>query len=374
MLRKAVALTALLLAPSLRAAPMSDTVTHAPFGNTPAGVAVELYTLRNHRGMEARIATYGGTIVSLTAPDRKGNYADVVLGYDSLAGYLKGTAYFGALIGRYGNRIAHGQFMLDGVTYKLATNDGPNSLHGGKVGFDKVVWTVTDASVKPQGPQLALSYTSRDGEEGYPGNLKVNAVYTLTDDDTLRLDFTAVTDKDTPVNLTQHSYFNLRGHGDILSHTLQIPGGRITPVDSTLIPTGQLEPVAGTAFDFRQPTAIGARIERADEQLKNGKGYDHNWVLDKRPGVLGVVATVHDPETGRVLEISSTEPGVQFYSGNFLDGKSVGKGGWAYEKHAGLALEPQHFPDSPNHSNFPSVILGPGQTYHNTIIYKFTAR
>jgi aldose 1-epimerase len=374
MLHKAAALTALLLAPSLRAAPMPDSITHAPFGKTPAGVAVEIYTLRNRHGMEAHIATYGGTITSLTAPDRNGKYADVVLGYDSLAGYLKGTAYFGALIGRYGNRIAHGQFMLDGVTYKLVTNDGPNTLHGGAVGFDKVVWTVTAAGVKPQGPQLALSYTSRDGEQGFPGNLKVNAVYTLADDDTLRLDFTAVTDKDTPVNLTQHSYFNLRGHGDILSHTLQIPAGRFTPVDSTLIPTGQLQPVAGTPFDFRQPTAIGARIEAADEQLKNGKGYDHNWVLDKRPGVLGVVATVHDPETGRVLQISSTEPGVQFYSGNFLDGKSVGKGGWAYEKHAGLALEPQHFPDSPNHSNFPSVILKPGQTYHNTIIYKFTAR
>ena len=366
--------TALLLAPSLRADPMSDTVTHEPFGKTPAGVAVEVYTLRNRQGMEARIATYGGIITSLTAPDRKGHYADVVLGYDSLAGYEQGTSYFGALIGRYGNRIAHGRFMLNGVSYKLATNDGPNSLHGGVVGFDKVVWKVTDASVKEQGAQLALSYTSRDGEEGYPGTLQVNAVYTLTDDNTLRLEFTAVTDKDTPVNLTQHSYFNLRGHGDILGHLLQIPGGRITPVDRTLIPTGQLEPVAGTPFDFRKPTAIGARIETADEQLKNGKGYDHNWVLDKRPGVLGAVATVYDPDSGRVLEISSTEPGVQFYSGNFLDGKSVGKGGWAYQKHDGLALEPQHFPDSPNQSNFPPVILKAGQTYHNTIVYKFSTR
>ena len=366
--------TALLLAPSLRADPMSDTVTHEPFGKTPAGVAVDVYTLRNRQGMEARIATYGGIITSLTAPDRKGHYADVVLGYDSLAGYEQGTSYFGALIGRYGNRIAHGRFMLNGVSYKLATNDGPNSLHGGAVGFDKVVWKVTDASVKEQGAQLALSYTSRDGEEGYPGTLQVNAVYTLTDDNTLRLEFTAVTDKDTPVNLTQHSYFNLRGHGDILGHLLQIPGGRITPVDRTLIPTGQLEPVAGTPFDFRKPTAIGARIETADEQLKNGKGYDHNWVLDKRPGVLGAVATVYDPDSGRVLEISSTEPGVQFYSGNFLDGKSVGKGGWAYQKHDGLALEPQHFPDSPNQSNFPPVILKAGQTYHNTIVYKLSTR
>jgi aldose 1-epimerase len=375
------ALAALLPAFSLRAAPMSDTVTHAPHGKTPAGVAVELYTLRNRQGMEAQIMTYGGIITKLTAPDRKGHYADVVLGYDSLAEYEKGTSYFGALIGRYGNRIAHGQFMLDGVTYKLARNDGPSSLHGGVVGFDKVVWKVTDAGVKDKGPahgssgpQLALTYTSRDGEEGYPGNLKVNAVYTLTDDNSLRLEYTAVTDKDTPVNLTQHSYFNLRGHGDILGYELQIPGGRFTPVDATLIPTGQLQPVAGTPFDFRKPTAIGARIETADEQLKNGKGYDHNWVLDKRAGVLGPVATVYDPESGRVLEVSSTEPGVQFYSGNFLDGKSVGKGGWAYERHDGLALEPQHFPDSPNHPNFPSVILKPGQTYHNTIIYKFTSR
>jgi len=367
-------LAAVLPAFVLRAAPMSDTVTHAPYGKTQAGVAVELYTLRNRQGMEAKIMTYGGIITSLTAPDRKGHYADVVLGYDSLAGYLKGTSYFGALIGRYGNRIAHGQFMLDGVSYKLATNDGPNTLHGGIVGFDKVVWKVADASVKDKGPQLALSYTSRDGEEGYPGNLKVDAVYTLTDDNTLRLELTAVTDKDTPVNLTQHSYFNLRGHGEILSHELQIPGGRFTPVDSTLIPTGQLQPVAGTPFDFRKATAIGARIDTADEQLKNGKGYDHNWVLDKRAGVLGPVATVYDPESGRVLEVSSTEPGVQFYSGNFLDGKSVGKGGWASERRNALALEPQHFPDSPNQANFPSVILKPGQTYHNTIIYKFTSR
>ena len=370
----ALAVVLLPLSSWLGAAPMSDTVTHAPFGKTPAGVAVDLYTLRNRHGMEARISTYGGIITTLTAPDRNGHYADVVLGYDTLAGYEKGSSYFGALIGRYGNRIAKGRFMLDGVSYELATNNGPNSLHGGVVGFDKVVWKVTSAGVKEQGAQLALSYTSKDGEEGYPGTLKVDAVYTLTDDDSLRLEFTAVTDKDTPVNLTQHSYFNLRGHGDILGEQLQIPAGRFTPVDATLIPTGVLQPVAGTPFDFRQPTAIGARIGTADPQLKNGQGYDHNFVLDKRPGVLGVVATVYDPDTGRVLEVSSTEPGVQFYSGNFLDGKSVGKGGWAYERHAGLALEPQHFPDSPNHSNFPSVILKPGQTYRSTIIYKFTAR
>ena len=355
---------------------MSDasTITHAPFGKTTVGTPVEIYTLRNRHGMEARIATYGGTVTTLTAPDRNGHYADVVLGYDTLAGYQKGSAYFGAMIGRYGNRIAHAQFTLDGVKHTLAANNGPNSLHGGLVGFDKVVWKVDGATVTAQGPQLSLSYLSRDGEEGFPGNLQVKAVYVLTEDNTLRLDFTAVTDKDTPVNLTQHSYFNLRGHGDILEHVLQIPADRFTPVDSTLIPTGELRPVAGTPFDFRQPTAIGARIGAADEQLKFGKGYDHNFVLNKAPGVLGVVATVYEPETGRVLEVSSTEPGVQFYSGNFLDGKDVGKGGRSYAFRDGLALEPQHFPDSPNHANFPSVTLHPGATYRHTIVYRFSTR
>ena len=358
---------------------MSDTtshsiITHAPFGQTKVGTPVELYTLRNRHGMEARIATYGGTITTLTAPDRNGHYADVVLGYDSLPEYLQGNAYFGAMIGRYGNRIAHGQFMLDGVKYTLATNNGPNSLHGGMVGFDKVVWQVERSAVTAHGPQLTLIYLSRDGEEGYPGNLKVRAVYTLTEDNTLRLDYTAVTDKDTPVNLTQHSYFNLRGRGDILGHVLQIPAGRFTPVDSTLIPSGELRSVAGTPFDFREPTAIGARIGAADEQLKFGQGYDHNWVLDKTSGALGPVATVYEPETGRVLEVSSTEPGVQFYSGNFLDGKSVGKSGWADGFRDGLALEPQHFPDSPNHANFPTVTLHPGTTYRNTIVYRFSVR
>jgi aldose 1-epimerase len=360
----------------LGAAPMSgaDSVTNVPFGKTPAGVHVRIYTLRNRQGMEARIMTYGGIVNYLSAPDRDGHYADVVLGYDSLEGYEKGTAYFGAMIGRYGNRIARGQFSLDGVSYELATNNGPNSLHGGLVGFDKVVWDVAESDVTKEGPRLALTYQSKDGEEGYPGNLEVKAVYTLTESNSLRLDYTATTDKDTIVNLTQHSYFNLRGHGDILGHVLQIPGGRFTPVDSTLIPTGQLQPVAGTPFDFRQPTAIGARIGTTDEQLANGKGYDHNWVIDKPAGTLGIVATVYEPDTGRVLEISSTEPGVQFYSGNFLDGKDVGKGGSVYALHGGLALEPQHFPDSPNHANFPSVLLKPGQTYRNTIVYKFAAR
>jgi aldose 1-epimerase len=351
-----------------------SSITHASFGQTNAGTPVDLYTLRNHQGMEARIATYGGIVTMLTAPDRKGHYADVVLGYDSLPEYIKGTSYFGAMIGRYGNRIAHGQFTLDGKKYSLATNNGPNSLHGGRVGFDRVVWQVEKAGVVAEGPQLSLTYLSRDGEEGYPGNLKVKAVYTLGEDNSLRLDYTAVTDRDTPVNLTQHSYFNLRGRGDVLGHVLQIPADQYTPVDSTLIPSGELRPVTGTPFDFRQPTAIGARIGAADEQLKFGKGYDHNWVIAKPAGTLAVVATVYEPDTGRVLEVSSTEPGVQFYSGNFLDGSSVGKGGRAYARHDGLALEPQHFPDSPNHANFPSAILKPGQTYHNTISYRFSVR
>ncbi len=356
---------------------MSDTpsISNEPYGKTAAGVPVHLYTLRNGQGMEARIMDYGGTIVSLTAPDRAGHYANVVLGYDSLAGYLKeNNPYFGAMIGRYGNRIAGGRFELDGVTYKLATNNGPNALHGGKVGFDKVVWKVTKAAVHARRAQLELTYSSRDGDEGYPGNLAVTALYTLSPDNTLRLDYTATTDKATPVNLTQHSYFNLRGHGDILEHDLEIPASRFTPVDATLIPLGELRPVAGTPFDFRQPTAIGARIGAHDEQLANGKGYDHNWVLDKPRGTLGLVARLHDPETGRVLEIASTEPGVQFYSGNFLDGSNIGFGGVAYARHDGLALEPQHFPDSPNHPGFPSVILKPGETYRNAIVYKFSAR
>ncbi len=378
LLGTAAALVLLWLIPFqwLGAAPMpaKSTITSEPFGHTPAGAAVQLYTLRNRHGMQARIMTYGGIIVSLTAPDREGHYADVVLGYDSLADYLKGnSAYFGAMIGRYGNRIAHGRFELDGVTYKLATNNGPNALHGGLVGFDKVVWKVAKAAVGAHGPELELTYLSRDGEEGYPGNLKVKATYTLMEDDSLRLEYEAVTDKDTVVNLTQHSYFNLRGHGDILGHVLQIPASRFTPVDDTLIPTGELRSVAGTPFDFRQPTAIGARINTPDEQLTNGKGYDHNWVLDKAPGALTIVASVYERETGRVLEVFSTEPAVQFYSGNFLDGTSVGKGGWAYARHDGLALEPQHYPDSPNHADFPSVVLKPGQTYRNTIMYKFSA-
>jgi aldose 1-epimerase len=348
-----------------------DSIVKSPFGHTPSGAAVELFTLRNQHGMEARIATYGGIVTKLTAPDSKGDYADVVLGYDSLDGYLKDSPYFGALIGRYGNRIAQGRFTLDGVEHTLAVNNGPNALHGGRIGFDKVVWTVTRASVTAAGPQLALSYTSPDGEEGYPGTLEVTAVYTLTEGDALQLEYTATTDKDTVINLTQHSYFNLRGHGDILGSVVQIHANEFTPVDSTLIPTGEIRSVAGTPFDFRKPTAIGARIEADDPQLRYGQGYDHNWIIDKPAGALSVAATVYEPETGRLLQVSSTEPGLQFYSGNFLDGSITGKGGWVYARRNAFTMEPQHYPDSPNHGNFPSTVLKPGRIYKNTIVYRF---
>lgn len=352
-----------------------SSIVKQSFGRA-ANQPVDLYTLSNAHGMQARIITYGGIVTSLTAPDREGRYADVVLGYDTLDGYLKDSPYFGSLIGRYGNRIAQGRFELNGKLYTLATNNGPNHLHGGTVGFDKVVWKVAQAEVTPQGPQLTLTYLSRDGEEGYPGNLNVTAVYTLTPDNGLRLDYTATTDQDTIVNLTQHSYFNLRGAGDILGHEMRIHASHFTPVDPTLIPTGELRPVAGTPFDFRNSFRIGARIDAEDEQLKFGKGYDHNWVIDaaQAQSSLRTTATVYEPETGRVLEVLSDQPGLQFYSGNFLDGSIQGKGGRTYAFRNGFCLEPQHFPDSPNQPSFPSVVLKRGETYRNTIIYRFSSR
>ncbi|HVY82310.1 MAG TPA: aldose epimerase family protein [Steroidobacteraceae bacterium] len=350
-------------------------ITRAHFGHTPSGAPVDLYTLRNRHGMEAQITTYGGIVTRLTAPDRNGHFADVVLGHDALADYVKDNSpYFGALIGRYGNRIAKGRFQLNGRHYTLATNDGPNSLHGGKLGFDKVLWNAAEAQSSGYGPQLVLTYLSPDGEEGYPGALSVTAVYTLTEDDALRLDFTATTDQETIVNLTHHSYFNLRGHGDILSHVVQIDADRFTPIDRTFIPTGELRAVAGTPFDFRKPTPIGARIGSDDEQLAFGKGYDHNWVINKESGKLARIATVFEPETGRILEVFSTEPGLQFYSGNFFDGTQPAKGGGTYAYRSGFCMEPQHFPDSPNQPQFPSTVLKPGETYRNTIIYRFSAR
>lgn len=351
----------------------SPQISRQPFGSTPDGTAVELYTLRNSKGVEARISNYGGLVISLKVPDRTGAMGDVTLGYDTLAGYLKETPYFGALIGRYGNRIANGKFTLDGRQYALATNNGPNALHGGLKGFDKVVWE-PKVIVTPQGPALQLRYLSRDGEEGYPGNLDVTAIYSLTEDNGLKVEFTATTDKATVVNLTHHSYFNLAGSGDILGHVVKILSDKFTPVDSTLIPTGELRPVAGTPFDFRTPTAIGARIGQNDEQLKFGGGYDHNWVINKPAGELALMAEVYEPKTGRVMEVLSTEPGLQFYSGNFLDGTITGKYGQVYAHRTGFCMEPQHFPDSPNQPSFPSVVLRPGQVYRNTIIYRFSTR
>jgi aldose 1-epimerase len=341
------------------------------------GTSVELYTLRNAKGMEARITNYGGIVVSLKVPDRTGQSGDVVLGFDALDGYLspeyaKSNPYFGALIGRYGNRIGKARFSLDGKEYKLAANNGVNHLHGGVKGYDKVVW---EARPLPgEEPALELHYLSKDGEEGYPGNLDIKAVYTITNENGLRVDFTATTDKETVANLTHHSYFNLAGKGDILGHEVMINSDQTTPVDSGLIPTGELRPVKGTPFDFNTPTTIGARIGQKDSQLEFGKGYDHNWVINKNGGELALMARVYEPTSGRVLEVLSTEPALQFYSGNFLDGSLTGKGGWVYQFRNGFCMEPQHYPDSPNKPKFPSTVLKPGETYKNTIIYRFSTR
>ena len=350
----------------------SGTISQAPFGNTPDGTPVAIYTLRNSKGMEARIMTYGGIVQSLKVPDKNGKLGDVVLGHDDLDGYLKATPYFGALVGRYGNRIGGAKFTLEGKTYTLATNNGPNSLHGGIKGFDKVVWKATSL-MTADGPALQLTYFSKDGEEGFPGNLKVTAVYTLTDDNELRLDFTATTDQPTVCNLTHHSYFNLagQGNGDILGHIVYINADNTTPVDSNLITTGEIKPVDGTPFDFRTPTAIGARINDPDTVLQYGPGYDHNWVINKPMGKLGLQARVYEPATGRVMEVFSTEPGLQFYTGNSLDGSITGKDGKVYQRRTAFCMEPQHYPDSPNKPMFPTTELKPGETYQNTIIYRF---
>ena len=349
-------------------------VTRAPFGKLPDGTAVESFTLRNAHGMEVRAITYGAIIVSLRVPDRAGKFDDVVLGHDDLAGYLTKPSYFGAVVGRYGNRIAKGRFTLDGKTYTLATNNGPNHLHGGVKGFDKVVWKGEPAS-PGAGASVTFSYTSRDGEEGYPGTLSARVTYTLTDKDELRFQYAATTDKATPVNLTQHSYFNLAGAGrDILGHELTIDADRFTPVDATLIPTGKRAPVSGTPFDFRKPTAIGARIGQDDEQLRFGGGYDHNYVLNRTGDGLVHAVRLVDPSSGRTLDIQTTEPGVQFYSGNFLDGTVKGKGGVVYAHRSGLCLETQHFPDSPNQPAFPSTIVRPGKQYRSETVLTFGVR
>jgi aldose 1-epimerase len=350
-------------------------VTRAPFGQTPDGEAVESFTLTNAHGIELRAISYGGIIVSLRAPDRDGRLDDVVLGHDDLAGYLAKPSFFGALVGRYGNRIAGGRFTLDGRTYTLATNNGPNHLHGGVRGFDKRVWKA-EPFERPGTAGLVLTRTSPDGEEGYPGNLAVRVTYTLTDRDEVGFEYFATTDKPTVVNLTQHSYFNLAGDGkrDVLGHELMIDADRFTPVDKTLIPTGVLAAVAGTPFDFRKPATIGARIGADDEQIRNGGGYDHNFVLKGGGDGSTPVIRVFEPTTGRTLDIATTEPGVQFYSGNFLDGSVTGKAGHVYGKRYGFCLETQHFPDSPNHAGFPSTVLRPGKEYRSKTVLKFGTR
>lgn len=345
------------------------------FGKTPEGSTVELYTLTNRKGVEAAITNYGGIVVQLRVPDRKGNLADVVLGYDDLDGYIHDKAYLGALIGRYGNRIAQGKFSLGGKTYTLARNNGENTLHGGLKGFNQAIWRATELESK-DGPSLQLEYLSKDGEEGFPGNLSVKVIYTLTDDNELKIEYSATTDKETVLNLTNHSYFNLAGagNGDILQHQVMLKADKFTPVNESLIPTGELRSVQGTPMDFRTPTAVGARIDQDDVQLKYGRGYDHNWVLESGGSKTPTLAaSVYEPGTGRTLEVWTTEPGVQFYTGNFLDG-AKGKSGKVYQRRYALCLETQHFPDSPNQPNFPSTVLKPGQHYHTVTIYKFSAR
>lgn len=349
--------------------PVSKTV----FGQLPDGRTVDLYTLRNAAGMELRITNYGGTIVYWSAPDRQGKYADIVLGCDSLADYLRGTPYFGAIIGRYGNRIAKGKFSLGGKTYTLAANNIGNSLHGGIQGFDKVLWNAE--AVSGEEPNLKLTYRSGDGEEGYPGNLDVGVVYTLLKNNALQIEYTAKTDQETVVNLTNHSYFNLAGdgQGDILKHELSLACNTFLPVDETLIPTGERRNVAGTVFDFSQFTPIGARInDSTDQQIRYGLGYDHCWVLSDASAGLKPAAVLREPASGRVMEVLSTEPAIQFYSGNFLDGTVVGKTNRPYLFRNGLCLETEHFPDSPNQPGFPSTVLKPGETYRSTTVYRFS--
>ena len=367
-----LSLGALLLLTAACAREREATINRAPFGTRPDGSQVEAFTLTNANGIELKAISYGAIIVSLRVPDRTGRMDDIVLGYDSLQGYLRVSPYFGAIVGRYGNRIGSGRFTLDGRTYRLATNNGPNHLHGGNRGFDKVVWQAEPLQ-NDSGVGVTFTYTSPDGEEGYPGTLLARVSYTLTDRDELVVEYHATTDQATPVNLTQHTYFNLAGdgRGDILGHELLINADSFTPVDSTLIPTGSMAPVDGTPFDFRTPTAIGARIGADDQQLRFGGGYDHNFVLQQEDAAIGRAARVVEPSTGRTLDIYTTEPGLQFYSGNFLDGTITGKGGRVYHHRYGLCLETQHYPDSPNQPQFPSTVLRPGQEYRSRTVWVF---
>jgi aldose 1-epimerase len=348
-------------------------MTKQQWGKSPSGEQVDLYTLRNSKGVEVTISNYGGRIVTLKTPDRSGKFEDIVLGFDDLEGYLGKNPYFGALVGRYANRIAKGEFQLDGKTYKLARNNGENALHGGLKGFDKVVWAAKEIS-NGKSPALELKYLSKDGEEGFPGNLSATVTYTLTDDNELKLDYQATTDKDTVINLTNHSYFDLSGQsaGKIMDDEATIYADKFTPVNSNLIPTGELRDVAGTPLDFRKPTKIGARIDDNDEQLKYGMGYDHNFVV-RRTGVgPALAARIVDPHSGRLMEVFTTQPGIQFYTGNHLDGTVRGKGGVVYKPRFAFCLETQHFPNSPNQPDFPTTELKPGQHFHETTIFKFS--
>jgi len=352
----------------------SPTMKKDSFGKLPDGSAVDLFTLTNAGAFSVAITNYGGRITSIKFPDKNGKVADVVLGFDTVDGYVADNPYFGALIGRYGNRIGHAQFKLDGKTYKLEANDNGNSLHGGKKGFDKVLWTAKDVSTKDL-PALELTYVSKDGEEGYPGTLTSVVTYSLSPANELKIDYHATTDKNTVLNLTNHAYYNLAGagEGDILGHHMMITASKFTPVDKTLIPTGELKSLDGSPLDFREAKAIGERIDANDEQLKFGKGYDHNYVLDAKGGTLTQCAMVHEPKSGRMMEVLTTQPGLQFYTGNFLDGTIKGKGGKVYGHRGAFCLETQHFPDSPNKPSFPTAELKPGETYQQTTVYKFSA-
>ncbi len=352
-----------------------SSVEKTSFGKTKSGIAIDRYTLRNKNGIEVAVINYGGIITSLLTPDKNSVLEDIVLGFDSLSDYEKKNPFFGALIGRFGNRIAKGQFTLDGKPYTLAKNDGENHLHGGEKGFDKVIWAI-DEYPSPEGKALKLTYLSKDMEEGYPGNLHVEVIYTLTDADELKVDYRATTDKKTVINLTQHSYFNLSGNtkGDILDHSLTLNADQFLPVDKTLIPIGTLTSVSGTPFDFKEATLIGSRIDNTHEQLKFGLGYDHCWVLNDEQDTLRKAATLYDAVSGRQLEVFTNEPGIQFYSGNFLDGSLIGKNKRVYTHRSGLCLETQHYPDSPNQSSFPSVELSPEEVYSSHTIFKFSVR
>lgn len=350
-------------------------VSVTDFGVTPDGKNASLFTLENSHGMTVKLTNYGGIVTELHVPDKNGNIGDVVLGYDNLNDYIKGSPYFGAIVGRYGNRIDKGKFTLDGVEYTLATNNDKNHLHGGVKGFDKVVWDATPFTHVDEAG-VELTYVSVDGEEGYPGTLTAKVTYSLSNANELKIEYLATTDKPTVVNLTHHGYFNLagQGNGDILSHELMLNADRYTPIDEGLIPTGQLPSVKDTPMDFTEPVAIGARISQDFQQLKFGKGYDHNWVLNESDEPMKLAAKVYEPTTGRMMEVLTTEPGIQFYCGNFLDSSNVGKVGKVYQHRYGFCLETQHFPDSPNNPDFPTTILRPGDAYKSTTVYRFLSK